>query len=309
MCFCWEIHKGPTLKNLSLSTQAVTCINMSLNSERSKISLFPPGEFIVICINSLFEIPRLFKARGYHPDDSSIYRCVFRSLFARRHRTKNSENGTNPDRSSIGWALLRILENDVEISNKKFQWKGLPLERTLFMSARDFPKGTPMDLVDRIRKQYLLKAMELTLPAGVEYDSQQAEILFELQLPRPPFLLTSEGKLFISDSKFYEYWVNWTIAREIADSAFWYGAFTCPVRHPLTSWMFPRNGVLPSGKICKNGLESFSCGMWNQQATYKGLNCHWTEKMSEVLRPFGGRFAGEKSIRGSVEGPWSHVTQ
>jgi hypothetical protein len=248
----------------------------------------------------------LFKRRGYLLHDNDIIRCIINSLFRSKKYKIGEGTAAGDTIKSFGWRFIEVMEECVEIESSRFKWVGPDIDRSLWNEIPKIPKGTPYSLLELIYRKYFLKAMTLNIPKEVKYESFAGQLIIELNFLQPPFMVTKNGKLFVNDLEFYELWANWIIAHGAIEAAFRSGCFICPVRHPSTSWMFPKKGILPSGETCLKGLRSFSCGIWNPGHVYEGPHCHWTNILSQLLNPFGGRIVEIDNENDYIESPWKH---
>lgn len=225
---------------------------------------------------------RVFKSRGYSPDDNDHFKIAFRSLFLRVEDfiAKSSRN-----KAPIGWSLLLVLEDYVEIENDKFKWVGPTLDRSEFQHKTKYQKGLPDDLISYVEEMFYRKAMTTNTPF-VEYDSMFGWLSLQDPIPNPPIIFVSDGDVIISDAKFFQLWINWFMIRELVSSAFSKECFICPVRNPETSWMF-KSKKIQIDTQCIKSIKEDQCGIWMPNTDYTGPKCMWSEHLKQLFTDLG----------------------
>lgn len=225
---------------------------------------------------------RIMKSRGYIPHDRDHYRIAFRSLFI---RVKDFINNHRRDKAPVGWSLLYVLENFVEIDQGNFKWTGPDIDRTEFaVHPQVSSEELPNSLIEYMRINYYNLAMTVDMQkVPLHYDSQFGTYYLKQPLRPPPVIMVSDNDIIINDVEYFMLWINWLFIREIVVAALWTGCFTCPVRHPSTSWLFNAKYTRPSGDLCDMHLSNLSCGIWLQQSSYTGPDCFWYQHMERII--------------------------
>lgn len=217
---------------------------------------------------------RIFKSRGYlMPDDQDHYKVAFRSLF---FRYNDFINKSSRNKAPLGWSLMYVLEEYVEIINGKLEWVGPDLDRSDHLRNREDIQGLPNSLIYYIQERYFNKVMSANTP--LEFDSQFGWMFLEKCDLTPPVIFVSDGDVIVKDQEFLQLWMNWFFIRDLVSSALSTDIFICPVLKPHTSWLF--NKIKP-GPEC-HATEK-TCGIWRPNTTYDGPKCMWSVHLKEII--------------------------
>lgn len=164
----------------------------------------------------------------------------------------------------------------------------------------DTEKDLEFKFINHIRKNYLNKCLSIQEIKNIRFTSHQGNILYASEMPIPPIILSQEEILYINDMEYYELWHNWMLLISIIKNCFFDRFFICPVRDPRYSMNYNVEQIqvdsttenyyslenyssYPNGKLCKENIKEFNCGIWIPPEHYQGSHCNWIEMLKQVL--------------------------
>lgn len=228
---------------------------------------------------------RVFKKHSAMPSDNDIFRCVYRSLFF----TPDDVFTVKEPSHHIGWSLIYILKNWVEVVNEEVQWVGpnlheMPCVEAPLYGQDSIPEAFLHYIVKNCRNSLIESQESIRLEKeGICVDHLFGATFIDKGEPEPPFALISNEQIAINDMEFYKHWLLnelWTTAVE----EFWSqpGINVCPLRNPNSTWKFPDERGFPSDH-CVEGRANHTCGVWDRKSEYDGPDCPWVEVLKGLL--------------------------
>ena len=252
----------------------IKAVDESLGAQFRTVLRSQPNPYLPM----LTTFTRLFSKRGEHKaDEAIIHECLIRSLFV---TTRGMQNGS--DIGVIGWELMRLIEQYLDIEKVGVSWSPPPIDRSKWI-RKPITLKFPLSLIEHVSREYLNPTLRIAEVNGVSFFSRDGYIAYFSQFPTVPLVFTSEGEVSVNDREFFELWGSWQLYRTIVHSGAFGGAYVCPARHPQARPFYERYGILPSGPICTSNLSSFACGVWLPDTRYTGTRCAWTDGLINLM--------------------------